>query len=148
MVIERVDDFVSKEILKSEDKNVAVYGGTMWRYMPGFVKHFHPKYCLLTKSAFFYFENKQKALNKNPKPLAMILLSDIESAQRVKVSIPEEKQIINQQKKKTLFDYTPTCILPQYQFEIFLKKSPEEDKLSPNSLNTSEYLNRQVVFLV
>eukprot|EP00826_Nyctotherus_ovalis_P050985 TRINITY_DN6325_c0_g1_i9.p1 TRINITY_DN6325_c0_g1~~TRINITY_DN6325_c0_g1_i9.p1 ORF type:complete len:227 (+),score=30.95 TRINITY_DN6325_c0_g1_i9:577-1257(+) len=122
--IERVEDFVSEEVLASSNNCVPLYEGNMWRYMPGFVKHFHPRYCLLTKSTFFYFENKLKAMNGNPKPLAVIQVSDIESAQWVNVAIPEERQIMSQQRKTRTFD-AATSGLPRYQFEIFLRKNNE-----------------------
>ena len=141
--IENIKEFVNDEIWNTDNEFMPIYEGVLWRYMPGFVQHFHPRYCLITKSAFFYFEDKQKSLGNNPKPLVAISISSIESAQRVKVAIPEEKQIKEQYKKRHKLDYVPTSILPRYQFEVFLKKQAEilqeEEKDSTNILLGNDY---------
>eukprot|EP00826_Nyctotherus_ovalis_P005873 TRINITY_DN11339_c0_g1_i3.p1 TRINITY_DN11339_c0_g1~~TRINITY_DN11339_c0_g1_i3.p1 ORF type:complete len:773 (-),score=104.03 TRINITY_DN11339_c0_g1_i3:338-2656(-) len=119
--IETPEDIIGKELLTASNEHTAIYTGTLWRYMPGFAVHFQPRFCLLTNSAFLYFESKSKALSPNSRPLASISVSSIESARRVKVAIPEAKQIVKRRKRMS-----ETLALPQHQFEIFLKEGKSE----------------------
>ncbi len=91
--------------------------------MPGFAQHFYPKYCVVTKSAFVYYKNKWSAYHSKSKPLITILLSDIQLAQRIQVTIPEEKQVMAQQKRtKTPVDFNSIPNFPKFQLEVFLKE--------------------------
>lgn len=115
--IEAAEDVVSKELLTGSNEHTAIYSGTLWRYMPGFAVHFQPRFCLLTNSAFLYFESKSKAFSRSSKPLARVLISDVEAARRVKAVIPEAKQIVRGRK-----GVDEALALPKHQFEVFLKK--------------------------
>ena len=110
--------------------------------MPGFTQHFYEKYCVITKSAFLYFKSKFEAYNQAAKPLAIILLNDVLSAQPVKVKLLEENQILLHHKRyKQPFEYNNTPSYPEFQFEIFLKNNdipPQEQ-----NVNSSEKMERK-----
>ena len=138
-------DISDSKIWKYDNDADPLYEWGLWRYIPGLTKHWYPRYCLITKSGFFYFENKQKSINNNTKPLADISLREIQSAQCVKVMIPEEKQIKSQIAKQS-FKYEPTSIFPQFQFEIFLKNNVVIENHNNNRFNRKRYseLNQNI----
>lgn len=116
--LEKVEDFMSEELLATNDPNAVYMEGFLWKYQPGFSQHFYQKYCVITPQGFQYFNNPIESSSCSNKPLMFIPLNKIASVMHVSVSIPEEKQIIAQNLRSP---QNKPLALPKYQMELFIK---------------------------
>jgi hypothetical protein len=123
VTIETIEEFISKDKLKSSDESTVLYEGLLMRYMPGFSRHFHAKYCVITKKIFAYYKNKLQAYEDPLRPLGSFKIADIEFAQRVQVFIPEEKHIVKTNAKK---GRVKQGAKPKHFLEIFLKQDDNQ----------------------
>lgn len=108
-------------MLESEDVNVRLYEGELLRWRPGFLPHYIPKYCVISKSSFCYFRSRWSASSTIAIPLLKIPFDSIASVRKIVID-PKEEETLSPEKKKG-FCYSPSKKLkPKYQMEIFLRE--------------------------
>ena len=72
-----VGDVLSEKILNAADPGHPRFKGLLWRHILGFLNHFVPKYCLVSKLAFYYYKTEEEANAKSDRPLTIIPLDQI-----------------------------------------------------------------------
>ena len=124
-----ITDFVNSSLLESDNENVVLFEGELYRYHPGFTVHYYKKFCQITKKEFRYFNQSNPKFNENP--VLSVPLIFIESVKQVDFEIPEEK--ILKQKE----NYSNPHLRNMFQFEIYIKDKYKVSKCK-NSFGTTK----------